>query len=311
MSTPNLPLEQALARMFAVLNGFLSPVLPPGPPPPPPPPDLPAANLSLVSVTERTVGLGNRRGTDTVGPFAVLALKGLRLEAVVRFQFWGTTPADADSLISALQTQLSAATAQLRASGFLQITAETTSLADHVAALNFWRRTADFRVLFEFHYLDADGAESIISRIPIDIDSDFPDHTSVSDDMMRWDDVEAPELAVRRKGGRDFTVRTLNILAHLPTGWDGQQVIITITLAGTTTQHPFPTVRDFLNAFLPETEMVTLGPKVYQAGRMESPQVSFLPVILRGDQDVFRISYNSPPPPKFDSGAVVYLRVLS
>ncbi|HEV7377132.1 MAG TPA: hypothetical protein VGN95_20615 [Pyrinomonadaceae bacterium] len=305
MSTPNLAIEQALTVMLGALDDFLAPVLPPGGPPPPPTTP-PSPSLSLVSVTERTVGLGNRRGTDSLGPFAVLALKGVRLEAVVRYQFWGNNPAEADTMISVLQGQLSAATAQLRAQGFLQIAAETTSLADHVAALDFWRRTADFRVLFEFRYQDADGAESLISRIPIEIVG-FPKPTSVSDDMTRWDDVEAPELSVRRKNSRLSRISALTILAHLPSGFNGNGVTIESILGGTSSQQPFLTVRDFLNAFELETEIVTLGGKAYQAGRMEFPKLNIPDIILSGDQDLFRITYSTP---KFNSAAVVYLRVL-
>jgi hypothetical protein len=307
--------------MLDVLDDFLSVVLPPppGPPPPPPPSSLPARSLSLVSVTERTVGLGNRRGTDTVGPFAVLALKGVRLEAIVRYQFWGTGPAETDALVSALQGQLGAASTQLRTRGFLHIAAENSSLAEHVASLGFWRRTADYRVLFEFHYQDADGAESLIARIPIDIDSTFKDSTSVTDEMTRWDDVEAPELFVRRKRARTLTVNELTLLAHLPDGWNGKPVTMTVIIEGATTAHIFTSAREFTDAFTPEPEAgpVMLGGKDYREGSMKFPNPIFpFSITLSGDEDVFSITYNAP---KFandsdvniPSEAVVYLRVLS
>lgn len=336
MSTPNPAIEQALAKMLSALSGFLSPVLPlpPGPQPPQPPPNLPDASLSLVSVTERTVGLGNRRGTDAVGPFGVLSLKGVRLETVVRYQFWGGEPADADQLISALQTQLSASSAQLRTEGFLRVEALNTSLAEHVAALNFWRRTADFQVLFEFRYQDADEAESLIARIPIKIDSVFTDETSVTDDLARWDDEEAPALTVRRKRERTSRVTALTFLAHVPPpppGWVSKKVSMTLDLAGVTsaeqTLQTFNTLQDFLNAFTPETvtetEPVMLGGKAYKAGRLEFPNeaLNFPAVVLSGERDVFRVNYDAPTQkPRFaigpdsdtqiESGAIVYLRAL-
>jgi hypothetical protein len=330
MSTPNPAIEQALAKMLSALSGFLSPVLPltPGPPPPP---NLPDASLSLVSVTERTVGLGNRRGTDAVGPFGVLALKGVRLETVVRYQFWGGEPADADLLISTLQARLSASSALLRTQGFLRVEALSTTLAEHVAALNFWRRTADFQVLFEFRYQDADEAESLIARIPIKIDSVFTDETSVTDDLARWDDEEAPALTVRRKRERTSRVTALTFLAHVPPpppGWVSKKVSMSLDLAGVTSdEQTFNTLQDFLNAFTPETvtetEPVMLGGKAYKAGRLEFPNeaLNFPAVVLSGDRDVFRVNYDAPTQkPRFaidpdsdtriESGAIVYLRAL-
>jgi len=307
MSTPNTIINQAVTAMLAVLDDYLTPILPPGPPPPPQP-QLPAPGLSLVSVTERTVGLGNRRGTDLLGPFAVLALKGARLEAVVRYQFWATGPGEVDTLISQLHARLTGDAAQLRIEGFLNVAADATTSSDFLADLNFWRRTADFRVLFEFRYQDADGAESVLARIPIEIDSEFPDSTSVSDNMARWDDVAAPELVVRRGRTRTFRVNALTVLAFLPAGWDGVAVTVTAATGGATVQQVFANVRNFLNAFALETETVLLGGQPYQAGRMEFPNTNFTsPVVLSGDEDVFRVSYGAA---QFDEAAVIYLRVL-
>lgn len=317
MSTPNTVINQAVTAMLAALDDYLTPILPPGPPPPPPPASLPAAGLSLVSVAERAVGLGNRRGTDLLGPFAVLALKGARLEAVVRYQFWATDPGEVDTLVSQLQTRLTGDATQLRAAGFLNVAADATASSDFLADLNFWRRTADFRVLFEFRYQDADGAESVLARIPIDVEGEPPinDSTSVSGNMVRWDDVAAPRFAVRRGRTRAFRVNALTILAFLLDGWDGAGVTITAATGGSTVQQVFATARDFFNAFALETETVLLGGQAYRAGRMNFPNAHFTsPVVLSGDSDVFRVVYDPATPddqtPRFDDAAVVYLRVL-
>ena len=312
MSTSILSIDQVLDAMLDALRGFLTPIVPPGPPPPNP---LPAPGLSVVTVTERPVGLGNRRGTDLLGPFAVLSLKGVRLEAVVRFQYWGSDPSEADLLVTDLQGRVAAAAATLRASGFLLIESAGATLAEHGNPIDAWRSTTDYRILYEFRYQDADGAESVISRIPIEIDSNFPDETSVSDDMVRWDDAAAPALVVRRKRTSVFRVAALSILAFLPVAWDGDGVTIRVTIAGTTHEQTFATVRDFVNAFALETEVVALGANTYLAGRMEFPRANSnlnFPVLLSGDTDTFRVSYQEPvEKPKFNSEAVVYLRALA
>lgn len=292
--------------MLDALDDFVLPLVPP---PGPPQPPLPTPGVSIVSVAERTVGLGNRRGTNAVGPFAVLALKGVRLDAVVRYQYWAGDPAGADALISGLQTRLGTADEQLRALGFLRIAGEGTSLAENIATLNAWRKTADYRVLYEFRYQDADGAESLIARIPIDINSEFNESTSVSDEMIRWDNLRAPVLSVRRGRHSVLQVGALNILAFLPAGWNGNAVTLTASVNGTVTQQIFASVRDFLNAFELETQVVELGGAPYREGRIVFPNPNFpAPIILRTDQDFFRITYSSP---SFDSQAVVYLRVVS
>lgn len=306
MADPNLPASLALAAMLDALDDLLSPLVLPGPPPPP---ALPVPGLSLVSVTERQVGIGNRRGTDLAGPFAVLALKGVRLNAVVRYQYWAETPAGVDTLVSDLQARVAAADAQLRALGFLRVEAASTSLADFVADLNFWRRTADYRVLFEFNYQDADGAESLIARIPIDINSAFNEHTSVTDEMARWDVEGAPALVTRRRRTSTFRVAALTVLAFLPVGFDGDEVTIEAEVGGAARQRTFPTARDFVNAFALESAPVTLGANVYRAGRMEFPNADFPdPINLSADRDFFRVRYGAD---ELDAGAVVYLRVLS
>src|SRR5215208_1498866 len=96
------PLSRALQKMLDILKDFsVPPIIQP-----PPPPPLPPSNVLLASVIERTVGLGSRVGTDLRGPFSVAALKGLRVEALVRYEVWAHTPAEiaqaAEDLISRL-----------------------------------------------------------------------------------------------------------------------------------------------------------------------------------------------------------------
>lgn len=295
------PMQQAIDAMLETLESYI--------PPPEPASTLPAHSVSVESVTERAVGIGERRGTETRGGFPILALKGVRLDAVARFQFWGSGPSGVDSLTEDLQNNIGAAADSLRASGFLRLSRATTSLAEHIAALNAWRKAADYRVLYEFNYEEPDGAESLIARIPIDIDSAFGESMLITDEMVRWDDVEAPALEVQGSVGRPFRVGSLSILAFLPDGWDGGVVTISALVGGVLRERAFASVRAFRDAFdlEPETEQVALGGNPYRAGRMQFPNADFPdPIILARNGDLFRIRYAVP---AFDSDAVLYLRL--
>src|ERR1041385_3132547 len=82
-------MADAIVTMRAALATFLvRPAAPPAPAPPASTP-LPPNSVTIVSLRERPVGLGDRRGNETRASFAAVALLGGRLEAVVRFQLWG------------------------------------------------------------------------------------------------------------------------------------------------------------------------------------------------------------------------------
>ena len=89
MANGSSPLSKTLDAMLLILEGYLPPLLNP-----PPSAPLPPNTVLLASVVERTVGLGSRVGTELRGPFSVAALKGLRAEAVVRYEIWSNTPAE-------------------------------------------------------------------------------------------------------------------------------------------------------------------------------------------------------------------------
>lgn len=226
------PISRTLEAMLKVLDHYVEPPLLA-----PPPPPLPAHNVLLTSVVERTVGLGSRVGTDIRGPFSVAALKGLRVEAVVRYELWAPTPAGVGQAIAELIQHLLGDRELLRAAGFLRIALKSTSPSENVFAEDAYRQNVDFEVLFEFPYVDSDGAESLIARIPIKINSEINESTTVVDEMARWDNELAPSLALR--GPR--TIGALSALAFIagtePTG----KVTITRTFDGATgapTSHP-------------------------------------------------------------------------
>jgi hypothetical protein len=311
MSNPTPTNDAVLDEMLGKLGDFLSALVPPGPPPPPPPQPPPPPTLSLVSVTEQSVGIGNRRGTGMVGSFNVLALKGLQLDAVVRFQYWGETSDEAEASVAGLHGRLRMAGNELRAAGFLRVEAAGTSLSESVAAVNdFWRKTADYRVLYEFQYQDNDGAESLLAQIPVDIIDFFKKPMIVTADMIRWDKVAAPTLVVRGNGSRSRRFNALSLLAFLPGGWNGVGLVKVKTFVGGDVQeHDFPSVRDFSDAFAPAAGTVALGANSYVAGRLALDEIGFpvvLPLTLKGN-DFLEVSYL---PEKFDGDAVVYLRVL-
>lgn len=321
--------SQVLAGMLAALRLYL----------PAPSPPLPAPNVSATSLTERPLAIGNWRGMERRGSFAVVALKGGRLEAVVRFQLWGSDPGEVDTAIEALHGRLLAARDDLWSVGFLRFAGEGTSLAEHVAALNAWRKTADYKVLYEFHYPDADSAESIIARIPIHSDPEERNSlqretTVVTDEMVRWDNEAAPALEVAASAAARVQVAGLAVLAYLPAAWTGNQVTLARLDRGSAappTSYPnlaefqaavtdpanpdrharvtFASVADLLAAFDVAGDPIELGdwdedgiPDEYRPGTLGFDP----PIRLETGVDLLRLSYQDT---VFDRAAVVYMRV--
>jgi len=267
------------------------------------PSDLPLPSVSVTSVTERALAVGNRRGTERRGSFAVVDLKGGRLDAMIRFQFLGDPPDVVDAAVGELHRRLLAAKNFLWKKGILRFAAEETSMLEYIPSLYPWRRigrkTADYRVLYEFHYYDTDGAESLIARIPIDIDGES---TIVTDEMTRWDNQAAPKLEVHGGTHKAFNIGALDILAFLPDGWDGNEVTMFVSVGDAIRESTFSSVREFLEAFELEVEheegdemrfkTVELGGNLYLSGRLVFPNEYFPdPIIIKGVNDVFRISY--------------------
>jgi len=224
MSSPS-PLSRTLDAMLNVLDDYIAP-----PFLAPPPGSLPSHNVLLDSVVERTVGLGDRLGTDLRGPFSVAALKGLRVEAVVRYELWGETPADVGPPINDLIQNLLGDRDRLRAAGFLRIALKSTSPSENVFAEDAYRQNVQFEVLFEFPYVDADGAESLIARIPIDMIGEFNETTTVVDEMARWDNESTPTLAVRGP----LSIGAFTALAFIPGPDPTGEVTLTRTFDGAT-----------------------------------------------------------------------------
>jgi hypothetical protein len=287
---------------------------------------LPDPAVSVLSATERALALGNRRGMEQFGPFSILALKGLRLDLVARYELWATQPAGVEAEVQALYERLLAAkaTSELWKDGVLRLDWKASGPTEHDTDLDAWRKTADYQVLYEHRYEDSDGAESIIARIPIDIDSQYGESTVVTDEMVRWDGQAAPSLEMRGAAGRMFRIDVLSLLAFLPQEWDGNEVTVSAPVDGVVHEHTFASVRAFVDAFDLEMERaeegeeraktVILGGKPYVAGRLRSPFPGFPgPIVLRGGEDVFMIEYADDRLRNGDGeeiDAVVYLRIL-
>ena len=215
--------------------------------PPNPAFPLPEHAVSAVSVKERALGLGNRRGTEVRGVFGLLELKGLRLDAVARFELWAANPVDANAAVETLQQNLFAI--DLFSEGFLRFDAKETSSAELVDT-GTWRRTADYSLLFEHRFADTDGAQSLIARIPIHTDPEqsfSPDRetTVVTDEMVRWDNESAPSLVIRGSG----TVGRLGVLDFQTAIPPSGQVTLTRTFDGAAGPLVvLATLEDFLDA---------------------------------------------------------------
>jgi hypothetical protein len=292
------PLSQVVADMLTTLGTYLPPASPPSP----------AASIALVSATPQAVGLGNWRGNEVRGALPIVALKGGHLDAVVRFQLWANDLAGADGAVRNLQGSLLAATTALRDAGFLRVVAQDVSLAEQPAGLAAWRETASYRVLYEFQYQDTDGADSVIARIPISVNSGFNESTVVTDQIVRWDNQGALPLELGGSSGSLTALRGLAILAFLPPGWDGGAVTVRSSIGGVITQWTSVSLRAFLNNFTLDAGTTDLGGNLYQSGQLDFPNPNFpVPIVLGGD-DLFRVEYATL---ALGFNAVVYLRALN
>ncbi len=322
-SEPSLT-TKVLEAMLNVLKGLL----PPAPIPAPNPP-LPDPSLSLVGFQERSVGLGQRVGTEFRGPFSVAALKGIRLEATVRYRVWANTSPDADTAVQDLVMRILGDRDLLGAAGFLRLALDSTAASENVDT-DVWRGSADFTVLYEFPFVDSDGADSLIARIPVNADGEFAEAMTITDEMTRWDNLLAPGLVLR---GRS-SIGSLAALTFTPGSVPAGAVTLTRTFDGASgppPAHPdlptflaavtdpdnparegevtFASLTDFLAVFGAAGSDVTLGdwdqdavPDIYQSLALPIDP----PIRLPSVADRFEIHYEITVPSP--DAVVVYLR---
>jgi hypothetical protein len=229
---------RVLNRMLLDLRQFLVPTT--GQPDP---------ALILISVNDVPVGLGNFLGEQPRGALGKVEMKGGRLDCVVRFMLWGANPTAVTDGMLTLQADLLSATQRLFSRGFLRFNALISSNPVFDSTLNAWGRTADYSLLYEYHYQATDAADSLIARIPVHTDQemlDSPDRetTIVSDELARWDEISAPVLAARGP----VTLGKIVALVFAPTMPTGQ-VTLTRTFDGATGPMGEPSsLADFLTA---------------------------------------------------------------
>jgi hypothetical protein len=211
-------LDVVANTMLNALNPYL----------PAPASGLPKSTVSIASMVERAVGIGKQRGSDLAGTFPI-TLKGIRLDALARFQLWASGPAEADQKLGVLNNQIMADRDKLRAAGFLRLALVDTPPADpFLDTVGGWRKNVDYRVLYEFDYGSTDGAQGLIARIPVRIDGQLNESMTITDAMTRWDNTKAPPLAVRGPGA----VNGLSVLDFLPGSAPSGPVTLTRTFDG-------------------------------------------------------------------------------
>jgi hypothetical protein len=309
--SPAPTLDKAVDALLGALAIYL----------PPPAGALPDPTVSMTSLTERGVGLGNIRGTDLRGPFAVGDLKAIRADGVVRFQMWASGPAHADAEVSALVTRVAADSEKLRRAGFLRLALDAAPPAEPIAALTGWRKHADYRVLYEFGFVDNDSAGGLIARIPIGFGI-ANEATSVSDSLVRWDDVDALPLVVRGP----FEVRSLTLLSFVAAATPSGTIRLTRSFdgaAGPPTQFatigtflaavggPSPAQRHATTTFASYAAFVAAcapaGDPVVLVDTYESRALALDTIALPSVTDRFELAYSGA---KFDTVAVAYLRAI-
>ncbi|VAW30273.1 hypothetical protein MNBD_CHLOROFLEXI01-3956 [hydrothermal vent metagenome] len=210
---------------------------------------LPEPGLTITNVATKPTGLSNFVGEERLNQFAIV-LRGGRVEAAVSFHLWAITPNDIDPQLDQLHANLLEAKDDLRAAGFLRITAAGSSLATYIPSLNAWRATSEYIFLYEFLYTDTDGAQSLIAQIPIhtdpeELNSPQRETAVVSDEMVRWDDDSAPALVLR---GNQL-VSQLSALTFVPGATPSGEVLLLRTYTDAIDPAAeFPNLDEFITA---------------------------------------------------------------
>jgi hypothetical protein len=257
--------------------------------------------VQLVSLTERPLAIGNRRGLATQPPFDGAELTGGRLNAVVRLQIGATTSGAAEEAMRTVQERLLRAKDDLYVAGYMRFAITETSALQPLSD-GRWMQTMLVAVLYEYHLVDDDTA-GLITRIPVNM-GEYGTFDVTAPEFVAWSNAGAPPLLLRDPAA----VNSVAILWSLPVGWNGLAVNTSVRMAGATRQNNTASVRAFANLFTPEGTLV-LGDKTFQVGRLNFASINILgPVVLRERDDFFQMRYAAN---AFDhADAIVYLRAL-
>lgn len=337
---PTLP--NILAEMLAALQQAtgLDPSSPVG--------SLPAADVLLLGVEEKVVGLGSLRGQESRQGFGPISLRGGRLLATVQCDVLADSPTAAAAQSLVVNANLLAARGRLLpppapdsallSAVFLKVKASGSTAPEEVSSPAGWRRSTVYEVLYEYHYADADGAEGLIARIPVHADleaAESPDRetSTVVDALARWDQNAAP--ALERRG--PATISRLNALVFVPGAEPAGSVELLRTVAGAASppaefaalaefldavadpdspllnaRFVFPTLGDFLDALAPDPNPLTFGDWDEDSLPDTYTARSLVlaqPLRLRRSVDRFYVTFDpGNPEPRFDVPGVVYVR---
>jgi hypothetical protein len=317
-----IELDAAATAMLARLDSYLP--LPAG--------GLPVPTITIAALQERSVGLGGQRGLERRGELGMVELRGVRVEATVRFQLWRSSFAEGVTESAALVTRLLADRPALFGDGVLKLTLDDTALPVEVEDSK-WLATSDYRILYEHRVADTGGAESLIARIEAQLApetaSQLPETVAVTDDLVRWDELAAPPLVVRgptsvpalaalafvegvQPSGRVTLRRTHDGAAGAPPVLAFDAFVDAVAGEGTPQRHAearFTSPAAFLAVLTGEGEPIELGdragdltPDVYE------PRVARLsePIRLASTADRLEIFHEHA---ALDQPAVIYLRV--
>ena len=227
----------AVVAMIAHLREFLPPMGASFPP-----------TVSLVSAQEKQVGLGQWRQLDVSSHFPV-SKKGVQVAATTRFQLWDASPDAVEAAVAGLTHAVLDGREQLRTDGFLELKLKNVSIVDKPDTAT-WRQTADFDVVYEFHFTDSDMAGGLIARIPAELRTGYG-AMLISGDLAVWHFQSAQALV--SNGGRG-AVTGLSSLESLPGAAPADPVTIRRTFEGAAGQPDAPaSFADFLTAVLGPT----------------------------------------------------------
>ena len=289
---------------------------------------LPAPTVTIVTHRERLAGLGRHLGQEDLAGFGVIARKAVRLEAIVRFQLWAASPADVDAAIGALNARVLAQLEALRVKGLLRLTMKDARPSQQITNVG-WRRAADYRVLYEFAFVDTDEAESLLAGFP---STSTATSTNRPSSPTRW----RAGIRSRRRccwcaGRRGVgSIAALSFLPTAPTGtvvlrrtFDGAQgppapqptlaaFLAAVQGAAPAERHAavtFASVAAFLAAFDAGAGVVALG-DWDQDGVLDqyAPRTLAIdpPIDLPGVADRLELAFEHP---ALDVVAVMYLRM--
>lgn len=236
MSLATDQFTRAVDDMVALLSGFLPLIN--NPPP--------QSTLAVLQADERPVGVGNWQGHVERGGLAVLGVRGGRVEARIRFDVRGGTPAAAAQRALALQSALREARRAGTLPGihrFLVLEPDGGD-APRLLAENDWLQSLTYRALYEYRYEDVEEAGSVIVRVPVELRGEHHEDDAVTRDVTRWDREAAPPM--RARGPRQ--VGDLGVLVNPGAGLPAGTVTLLRTHDGATGPAAAP-VPDTLEGF--------------------------------------------------------------